>query len=283
MSTSHITHRHLVLAGTAATLLVATAFAAVHATAATPPATIPTATYYDASRDSKTAPDITKLVVTNTAPGRLKFDITLSTVKKLLGSNVIVFLDTDRNRRTGDTLGSDFGLQATEKGIAFASFGGNGSAEVTPSKPLNPRLKQGVLSFTLTLEDLGSPRSFGFTAVSGHGGDTDIMSAGAGPYVFPAQPEIQRLSFPFTAIMPKAGTVFRPTGISVVLAEGSPEAKIDLSLRLTVAGRVLTPLAGGNAWRIPLSLKGKTGWLKVTFSSGGVTLGSQGIPVLEIE
>jgi hypothetical protein len=244
---------------------------------------LPKATYHDESGDSKTAPDITKLVVTNTAPGRLKFELTLRTVKKLLGSNLIVFLDTDRNRRTGDSLGSDFGLQATEKGIAFASFDGEGSAEVTPSKPLSPRLKQGVLSFTLTLEDLGSPKSLGFTAVSGHGSDIDIMSAGAGPYVFPARPEIQRILVPFAALMPKAGTVFRPIGIDVVLAEGSPEAKIDLSLQLKVAGRVLTPLAGGKTWNIPLSLKGKTGSLKVTFSSGGFTLGSQTFPVLEIE
>ena len=246
--------------------------------------TLPTATYYDKSGDSKSAPDLTKLVVTNTAPGQLRFNVSVATAKTLVGSTLIVLLNTDLKRATGDTLGNDFGIVALQQGIRFASFDGDASAQVTPSRSMDPRLKNGVLSFTLTLADVGNPTTFALSVAGVRGNDVDgLLAPDGSPYLYPAKPEIQRVWMPLLSFTPKAGTIYRPGKIGFMLADGSPEAKIDISLELRVAGRVLKPLPGGKAWSIPGSLKGKSGVLKVTFSSGGVSFASQSFPLLKIE
>ena len=267
------------------TALVVVLFAAGSAARGATGPTIPTATYYDESGDARSAPDVTKLVVTNAAPGRLRFNVSIATVKTLAGSTLIVFLNTDVKRATGDSLGDDFGVVTTQQGIRFVSFDGDASAQVTPSRPMDPRLKNGVLSFTLTLADVGNPTRFALSVAGLRGNDVDgLLSTNGSSYPYPAKPEIQRVWMPLLSFTPKAGTIFpRPGKIGYMLADGSPEAKIDVSLELRVAGRVLTPLAGGKAWSIPTSLKGKTGVLKIMFSSGGVSLGSQSFPLLKIE
>ncbi len=89
---------------------------------------VDSATYADATGDSKSAPDIaTTLVTSDPATGLLTFELDFANQDDLSrGGVAFVAIDADRNRATGDRLGADYAIGATENGGAFLKWNGAG-------------------------------------------------------------------------------------------------------------------------------------------------------------
>jgi hypothetical protein len=125
--------------------------------AAAPPP--PTAVYADRAGDSGTAPDVTKVKVTETKAGRLDFVVVFKTPYGS-GSNLDVLIGAHRYRL------EPYGLEIWDPPADdYEPTGDNGTAfSVAPGGR--------ALETSVTMADLGRPKSFRFTveSVDGDGG-----------------------------------------------------------------------------------------------------------------
>lgn len=225
------------------------------------------ATYTDPTGDSASAPDITKIVITDNGT-TWGFEVDLATVQDLADNSVVgVALDTDRNRGTGDSTGIDYAVFASAGGLAFDKWDGTRFSPFTHTST-NPALSDGRLTFTVTKADVGSPATFDFYAVSVHGNDEDDAPNGNTIFTWPAAaPTIVKVLVPAATLTPHAGKLLTVSGVSVQMSDQTTVAPSSLTCSLTLAGRGLAK-TGACSWRIPKKAKGRTVLLKLVIAVG---------------
>lgn len=148
----------------AAAVLAAGAILAGSAHAASP------SFYVDPLGDSKTAPDIGAIAVTDNGDGTMSGDIGLTGG---FGGDEIVYaaFDTDGNPATGLN-GADYVAVMSLQSSSLARWDGS---KLTPFKavPASFDAGTGIVHFTFAPSDMGSPTTFGFFAGTLNGDDSD--------------------------------------------------------------------------------------------------------------
>jgi hypothetical protein len=214
--------------------------------------------YTDPSGDAKSAPDLIQVAITDNGNGTLGVDLKLA-APTTFGSDGFLglFIDSDRNRSTGSSTGSEYLVLAGQPGLTFGKWNGSTFAGFA-HQPTNPSFNGTDLTFTLTLADLGGVTTFDFAAAGLRGNDIDVAPDNGA--TFPAAaPQIKSILVPFSILTPKAGRVYRidTTQIRVRLTDDSVVAPESVTCQLTSGGKTLKPLGGGCAWKLAKKLKGK--------------------------
>jgi hypothetical protein len=228
--------------------------------------------YTDPAGDSKSAPDLIQVTLTDNGNGTVGVDLKLAGPTNL-GSDGLLgfFIDSDRNRSTGDTTGSEFLLLANQAAAVFEKWNGSTFASFA-HQPVSPAFNGTDLTFTLTLSDLGGITSFDFAATSLRGNDIDVAPDSGG--TFPqAAPQIRSILVPLSALTPRAGRVYRidTTQIRVRLSDDSVIGPDSVTCKLMNGRKTLRPLGGGCAWKLSKKLKGKKLALTLVVSYQGQT------------
>jgi len=236
----------------------------------------PPVSYTDPAGDSKSAPDITGVVVTP-GDGTVTIEVDVATVQDLANSALVVSLDTDRNASTGDKLGGEFTVIADSTGAALV----RSDMTAFDHHPTSPSLSGGKFTLTLTLSDLGTT-SFDFRAGSVQGDDIDL-APDSGVLTYPQQPatqavvQVKGVVLPASALLPKAGKTYTLSGLEASLTDGTIVTPDTVTCTLTFKGRSLKQL-GTCSWAIPKSYRKKRLTLTVHVTSHGAT-GNLTIPV----
>jgi hypothetical protein len=243
---------------TAALVLVVLTLAAMSANASADAST--PSVWTDATGDSASAPDISKLTMTPGA-GTVAVDLTFSGALDS-ESRFVFLLDADRNAGTGSN-GFDYAVVASQPGAVFLKW--NGTAWDSPTispQPLGEALTATDVTFTLTLGDVGGGSTFDFVAGGVHGDDIDSIPDN-GLATFPAAAEtathvtIKSVLLPGTVLFPKVGNVLRIGRLQVGLTDDTVVAATSQTCTLAYKGKKLRALAGGCAWKIPVTYKKK--------------------------
>lgn len=218
--------------------------------------------YLDVSGDGASAPDIGNVVVTNDDNGRIAMRVSVGNQPALTGTSaILIAIDSDRNKLTGDSIGIDylFGIDAV--GFSFGKWNGSDFADFQYA-PVQVSYSSGV-SFTFDRKDIGSPPAFDFVVLAAD------MADGAAP-TFDRAPEIGAWTYEvkitpptvesarvsFAPSIPRAGKLFAATPGNVRLSNGDDVQPTGYTCRATLAGKPLQP-AGVCAWRIPKNARGK--------------------------
>lgn len=225
------------------------------------------ATYADATGDSASAPDLAQIAIADNGTN-WGFEIDLATDQDLAdGAVVIVALDTDRNRATGDPSGADYAIFASADRFALDRWDGERFGPIDHAAA-SPALSDGKLTFTLTKADVGSPARFDFRVVSLHGSDEDDAPNGNAAFSWPAgSARIAEVLLPATALAPHAGTIFSVRGLRAQLTDGTTARPRVRGCSLTLAGRGLKRV-GACAWRVPKTVRGRTLLLDLAVAVG---------------
>ena len=227
--------------------------------------------YTDKAGDSLSAPDIQKVVLTDKGDGTVGVEIDLAAVIPDDGDSMVWFgIDADRNRQTGDDLGTEYGVGIDATGVWMMKYDG-GDWVAFNHTPSSPSVLGGRLGFTLTLSDFGVT-SFNFIVLSFKGDDSDAAPEYAS-FAYPdqsARPAIDGIVLAATALLPKAGATFSITTPQVKLTTGDIVAADSVTCTLSYKGQAIKP-ARACAWKIPKTVKGKHLVLKVTAVYGAST------------
>lgn len=227
--------------------------------------------YTDKAGDSLSAPDIQKVVLTDKGDGTVGVEIDLAAVIPDDGDSMVWFgIDADRNRQTGDDLGTEYGVGIDATGVWMMKYDGSDWVAFNHT-PSSPSVLGGRLGFTLTLSDFGVT-SFNFIVLSFKGDDSDAAPEYAS-FAYPdqsARPAIDGIVLAATALFPKAGSTFSITTPQVKLTTGDIVAADSVTCTLSYKGQAIKP-ARACAWKIPKTVKGKHLVLKVTAVYGAST------------
>ena len=227
--------------------------------------------YTDKAGDSASAPDIQKVVLTDNGNGTVGVEIDLAAVLPDDGDSMVVLgIDADKNRQTGDGLGLDYGVAADATGVWMMKYDGG---DWTPFNhaPSSPTIVGGRLGYTLTLSDFGVT-SFNFMVLSYHGEDSDAAPE-YNAFTYPdvaAKPAIDGIVLSAVALFPKAGSTFSFATPQVKLTTGDIVAADSVTCTLSYKAQAITPVRQC-AWKIPKTDKGKHLVLKVTAVYGAST------------
>jgi len=234
----------------------------------------PPRTFIDATGDSGTAPDITKIVASGGATGHLTFVVSFATPYGP-NSNINIFLDTDRNKATGDPNGADYllgpgGLEVWD--AAAQDFEPTGAVATFSVAPGGRALEASALA-----ADVGNPSTVNVVVQSVDG------AGGPGHQDFAAAIWSKTSSSGLTVTharqtTAKAGTVWAVTVRASGGTAGEQTAVVcngtSGSTRLLAPNHVALVTPGGDvtglcAFRVPKSLKGKKLHATITISNGG--------------
>ena len=155
------------------TLLVAgvTAFAARHSGSVTFP---------DATGESATGPDIAGVVVANDDVRNITFTVRLANRPSLGASEVLLAVDSDNNRATGNDKwdGAEYAIDLTAKdGPGMARWTGSQWNWSIPQTSLVSSYADGVAYFTVNAAELGNTKTFTFVAGAGENEQYDWAPA----------------------------------------------------------------------------------------------------------
>lgn len=190
-------------------------------------------------------------------------------------------IDADNDSATGNPNGNgiEYAVVATATGSGVGRW--NGSAFEPVQSAVSMSYASGV-TLTLRAADIGSPASFRFwvgtwdddvdpanwDAAPGSG----FLSYGLTAPAPPVPPTITRVLLPAKVLLPKAGKTLAARGIQVEVDSSEIVSPETLECTLKLAGRTITPLAGGCKWRIPKSAAGRRGTLILTLGYQGATI-----------
>jgi hypothetical protein len=257
-----MTHTRITLV---ASILSATAVLAGGAHAAASPSA-----YTDAAGDSKSAPDIQKVTVTDGGNGTVGVEIDLAADIPDDGSGLLFGIDADRNKNTGDRTGLDYAVYLDATGAGFAKWDGTQWASA-PHQLISPSMAAGQVRFTLTLADIGV-QTFDFFVASLHGDDLDI-APDDGVFTYPQVAEtvtIRSVVVNATALFATAGKTYAVRGVQVRLSNDQIVPADSTTCVLAYKGKALKPLTTCT-WKIPRIYRKRRLMLTVTATSGGST------------
>ena len=254
----------------AAVVLAAGAMLAGSAHAASP--TI----YVDPLGDSKTAPDISVVALTDNGDGTMSGDVALT--GGISGNEIVyVAFDTDGNTATGLN-GAEYTVVMSLQASALARWDGT---SLTPFKgvPSTFDASKGILHFTLSPADIGNPATFGFWAGAINGDDSD-QAPDHGEYSYPltvtpvtppaAPPDIRSVVVGAGSLFPKAGRVYAVAQPKIRLDNDTIVAPDSATCTLTWNGKALKPIRTCS-WKLPLAVRQKHLLLKITVDYHGTT------------
>jgi hypothetical protein len=239
-------------------------------------AAAPPVNFVDPTGDSGTAPDITKVSIGLTDAGRYQFTVAFATPYGA-NSNLLVYLDTDKNPQTGDTNGADYllspaGLQVWDT----AAQSWEPSAQESFSVASN-----GLTVMTsVAPADIGSPKGFDVIVQSLDGaGGAGHMDTAVGQWT--GQQAVGKMTVASShQSAAKAGGTWSveataiPAGVSLAGAKGTVKCVATAGTKkLTVVRQVavLTPggVSGICIFAVPASAKHKKLAAAVALSIAG--------------
>jgi hypothetical protein len=241
-------------------------------------ATDTTDTYSDPAGDvnagwTKIVPDIAQVTLASDSDGSVTFDVHLATGVDLLGgapgsglSWIYVALDVDKNPATGGDWGDYVAYQIGPRRFNVRRWDGSAYSDF-PHQPTSDHFSGTDLTFTLNRRDLGVT-TFDFFVIGGNLGEAD-RAPDNGEFSYP--PTITSLLLPTSHLSPKAGRIYRISGVTARLSNDATAVPDQLACDLAYRGKTLRPLAGGCAWRIPRSYRRKTLRLSITATYRGLS------------
>jgi hypothetical protein len=234
----------------------------------------PPGTFIDATGDSGTAPDITKVVASGGSTGHLTFVVSFATPYGA-NSNISIFLDTDRNKSTGDPNGADYllgpgGLEVWDPAAQdFEPTGDDATFSVAPGGR--------ALEASALASDVGNPSTVNVVvqSVDGAGGpghqDTAVAiwskTSNSGLTVTDARQTAAKAGAVWAlSIRASGGTAADQAAVVCTGASGRVHLLVPNHVALVTPGGDLT---GVCAFKIPKNLKGKKLHGTITISNGG--------------
>ena len=257
-----------------AAVLACVAIAAGVANAATP------VFHIDPAGDSASAPDLIAVALTDNGDGTVSGDIALAA--PFSGHEVVyAAFDTDSNPATGLD-GAEYVAVMSLDSSSLARWDGTA---LTPFKAVPATLtSSGLLHFTVSLADLGSPTSFGWWAGSFNGNDSDlapdhgelgypdvIVTTTPAPAPTPAAaPALRSVVVGASSLLPKAGRTFVFPVPELRLTDNELVRADSETCTLSWKGKALRPMRSC-AWKLPATLRNKHLVLKLTVNYHGET------------
>ncbi|HEY8030442.1 MAG TPA: hypothetical protein VIE38_13145 [Gaiellaceae bacterium] len=234
----------------------------------------PPGTFIDATGDSGTAPDITKIVASGGATGHLTFVVSFATPYGA-NSNISIFLDTDRNKSTGDPNGADYllgpgGLEVWDSAAQdFEPTGADATFSVAPGGR--------ALEASALAVDVGNPSTVNVIvqSVDGAGGpghqDFAVAiwskSSASGLTVTDARQTAAKAGTVWAVtVRASGGTAGDQTAVLCSAASGKVRLLVPNHVAIVTPGGSITGLC---AFKVPKSLKGKKLHATITISNGG--------------
>ena len=223
--------------------------------------------FADPTGDAGAGTDIAGVTVSNTAAGRIRFEIAVANAPVLLADDrlVTLFIDADVNESTGWGGGFEYAIQTTGSfGRAYLGRW-DGTQFVDAPAPSLVKIWAGGtgMTFEISSTDLGGTRDFWFWAATEVLPPNDVWddTAPDGDDVWRytlAMPHVKSARAAFSPAGPRAGKPYRVTGVTFTLDTGEQLPATGYRCRATLAGRPLRGTgAGGCAYSLPRNAKGK--------------------------
>lgn len=256
-------------------------------------------TFADSTGENPAAPDVTSIAVSNDDAGLITFQINVSNRPTLTPDMLFwVFLDTDGNPATGDTVanGADYLIQLIPGFVDLYKWNGSDFVSTPSESTLVYSYASTGPTIKLNASELGGVKAFDFSvlAISGvtfdssGGPDLSRSSAdlapdpGHGMYAYKVLTAVKLtvVSFGVAPTPARAGKSFTATIGATENDTNGPIEKGTVACRATLGGR---PFAGVGAgvvnglaicqWKLPNSAKGKrlSGTVSVTVQGATVT------------
>jgi hypothetical protein len=236
----------------------------------------PPGTFLDATGDSGTAPDITRVVTGGGSTGQMTFTVSFATPYGAT-SSLFVYLDTDKNQTTGNPSGADYRLGPAGVEIwdgaaqDWEPSGGAATFSVAPGGR--------ALATSVAAADVGSPASVNAVvqSIDGDGGpghmDTAIAiwsKTNSGLKVVTSNTTTPKAGATWAVTLTASGGDATATAASATVACKSGTAKLVVARRVVLAVRGGT-LTGLCLFRVPKTLKGKKLHATITVSLAGLS------------
>lgn len=235
--------------------------------------------YLDPSGDNGAASDIGAVTVELATDGYLHIVPTIASFPGL-GSDgaVLVGLDTDRSGSTGSNGGADYLIFFDLKDLSGSLFKWSGSEYLEAPADARFILSSGGIEIHIKPASLGGATAFNFFVVAATGGPDALQldfapDNGSWFYEYKQPAVLQSVAATFTPAAPRAGKVFRVSGVRARLDDGTAAAPTSYGCRARLAGKALRGNgAGGCTFAVPKTAKGKRLVVTVSATYGGRTL-----------
>jgi hypothetical protein len=270
--------------GVAALAVALASLVGVHAAAGTTPnapaspATHNPQTFTDPAGDSGGGPDVSSIVVSNTAAGRIRIEVLLANATTLRNEDFIgVFIDADRNTSTGPANGFEYTMQTAGlvtpavlgrwDGTAFVPVSGTSLVKIWAAG-------RGV-AFDIASADLSNTTGFRFWAatdvLTGSDDFDDLAPDGDAVYNYAlSTPHIASVRARFSPAAPRAGRRFGVAGVTARLTTNEEMPAASFRCRATLARKALRGRGvGGCTFTLARNAKGKRLTIVVTATLAG--------------
>ena len=213
--------------------------------------------------DGGTAPDIVATTLGNTTTGILSFGIAFLNREALGPDDIVtVFIDADKNPKTGDEDGMDYALQVRGTDVALARLLGSGRFEVVDAPSAHASWDSGIQWLEVAASDLGGTNGFWFyvhTFVVGGGDVFDDSPDGTDLWEYTlGTPDIQSLQTHFAPTTPRAGSRFTVRVVTAHLISDEDVQPDSFTCSSTLGGKRLKGSGSGRcSFALPRSAKGK--------------------------
>ena len=234
-------------------------------------------TFSDPAGDSGSGPDITSVVVGNTAAGLIRFEISIANTVLLPAEHFVgVFIDADRNAATGVFEGFEYTIQTAGMMGELVLARWDGSQFVRVAAPSLVKVWQsgGTMTFRISSADLGNTQGFSFFAGTAvlpvEDSFDDTAPDGIATFTYTlSTPHIATVRPTFAPTRPRAGRAFRVAGVRVGLAGDEVVTATSFRCRATLAGRALRGSGvGGCRYQLPRTARGKRLVIAITATVG---------------
>jgi len=256
-------------------------------------------TFADSTGENPAAPDVTSIALSNDDAGLITFRIDVSNRPNLTQDMLFwVFLDTDGNPATGDTVanGADYLIQLIPGFVDLFKWNGSDFVSTPSESTLVYSYAATGPTIKLNASELGGVKAFNFSvlAISGvtfdSSGAPDLSRSSAdlapdpghGMYAYKVVTAVKLtvVSFGIAPAPAKAGKSFAATIGATESDTNGPIEKGTVTCHATLGGR---PLAGVGAgvvnglaicqWKLPKAARGKrlSGVVSVTVQGATVT------------
>lgn len=255
-------------------------------------------TYPDSTGEDAAAPDITSVVVANDDAGNITFTINLSNRPAMTPDMLfLIFLDTDRNPATGDTLalGSEYAIQLQPGAVDLFQWNGADYVRAASQASLTFSYPTTGPVIKVSAADLGKTTGFNFAAIAlsgfvvdatGNVDSTNVHSdrspdPGHGVFAYQVLTKLVLTVTSFTTA-PKPAKAGRPFAASLAATENDTSAPVSAGTvacaatvnfqRIAAVTHVLTNGVANCVWRLPATAKGKTLRGKITLTVRGTSV-----------
>jgi hypothetical protein len=251
---------------------VSAASGSTHARTAHNPQTFP-----DPSGDSGGGPDITSVLVGNTAAGLIRFEISIANTVLLSDNDVVVvFIDADRSPATGVFEGFEYTIQTAGSlgELVLARWDGSQFIRVASRSLVKVWESGGKMTLRISRSDLENTQGFSFFAA------TEVLPAedpfddtapdGIATFTYTlSTPHIAAVRPSFAPATPRVGRAFKVASVRVALESDEVLPATTVLCRATLGGRALRGTgAGGCRFSLPRNARGKRLVVAITATVG---------------